>query len=513
MVQKRGQARGIVYLPPGTYLSGTVMLKSNVTFYLEAGAVLRGSVNIDDFTPQPGSVTEKHGTRWELPLDATDAGQHKHLLFAADAENVTLAGSGKIDGQGAAFWVPAGRKPASAQDLWKDGASDYLKSRSRPSPLLEFVGCRHLKIQDICIENAPGWTLRSINCSDVFIDRVTVKNPVFGPNSDGLDICNSKNVFISNCSLTVADDIICLKSENPYDDSIPVTKNVVITNCVMSGCCAGLKIGTATKGGFENISFSNSVIFNDDVKFNERVIAGVALTMVDGGWVSGVTITGIRMERVRAPIFIRRGNRTPRQDGSAGILKDILIDGINATGSILTSSITGLPSFPVENVSLCNIRIQSDEPGTEEWANLIPPEREQAYPEAQMYGRLPSFGLYCRHVSGLRLKDVVLGGSSMEERPAICLDDSKMVDISGLRSATATVRQPVIKITQSENVWLRDSSVPPGGQALAGIDGEKTRDVLVSNCYLREAQTPFVVGSATPKGEVTFSDNISKFPD
>ena len=503
---------GIVYLPPGTYLSGTVILKSNVTFYLEAGAVLLGSVNIDDFTPQAGPAVKRDATRWELPLDAKDAGQHKHLMFASDAENVTLAGPGKIDGQGPAFWAPSGRKHAAPEDLWKDHASDYMKSSSRPSPLLEFVGCQHLKIQDIQIENAPGWTLRSMNCSDVFIDRVTVKNPIVGPNSDGLDICNSKNVFISNCSLTVSDDIICLKSENPYGESIPVTKNVVITNCVMSGCCAGLKIGTATRGGFENISFSNSVIFNDDVKFNERVIAGVALTMVDGGWVSGVTVTGIRMERVRTPIFIRRGNRTPRQDGTAGTLKDILIDGINATGSILTSSITGLSAFPVENVSLSNIRIQSDEPGKEEWANLNPPELDRAYPEAQMFGRLPSFGLYCRHVSGLRIKDVVLSGSSVETRPAICLDDGKGVDISSVRSPTATVRQPVIKISQSENVWLRDSSVPPGGQALASIDGEKTRDVLVSGCDIRRAQTAVVIGPGTSKEEVTFSNNSTKSP-
>jgi len=319
---------GIVYLRPGIYLCGTVILKSDITLYLEAGATILGSTNIRDYTPQPG------------PDPAGDAGQN-HLIFARKADNVSLAGSGKIDGQGKSFWIPSGRIAPPQEDLWKDVATYDWKPLERASPMMEFVGCRNFHMHDLRIENSSGWTMRFINCDKVFVQRITVKNPIFGPNADGMDISNSQNVFISDCLLEVADDVICLKSENPYGNGIPITKNIVITNCVLSSCCNGLKIGTMTKGGFENITFSNSVIFNDDVPLNERVIAGIALEMVDGGWVEGVNITGIRMQRVRTPIFLRRGNRTPRPDGAPGAMRGIMIDGVHATGAILTSSSHG----------------------------------------------------------------------------------------------------------------------------------------------------------------------------
>ena len=134
---------GAVYLAPGVYLSGTVVLKSNVTLYLEAGATLLGSKNLADYGRQPG------------PPEKGDANQ-KHLVFARDAENVGLAGPGRIDGQGPAFWVPSGRAVPPPEDAWKDVATYDWKPLDRASPLVEFAGCRNLRIEDVRIENASG---------------------------------------------------------------------------------------------------------------------------------------------------------------------------------------------------------------------------------------------------------------------------------------------------------------------------------------------------------------------
>lgn len=488
---------GVVYLRAGTYLSGTVILKSNVTLYLEAGATILGSTNIRDYTPQAG------------PDPAWDAGQN-HLLFARNADNVSLLGSGKIDGQGKSFWVPSGRQAPSKKDLWKDVATYDWKPLERASPMMEFVDCRNFHLQGLRIENSAGWTMRFINCNKVFIQGIAVKNPIFGPNSDGMDISNSQNVFISNCLLETADDVICLKSENPYGNSIPLTKNIVITNCVLSSCCNGLKFGTMTKGGFENITFSNSVIFNDNVRLSERVIAGIALEMVDGGWIEGVNITGIRMQRVRTPIFIRRGNRTPRPDGTPGTLKGVMIDGVHATGAILTSSITGLPGFPIEDVTLSNIRIDSEEGGKEQWATLNVPEQGEKYPEARMFGRFPSFGFYCRHVHGLRMRDVVLGATTGEARPAIVCDDARQVEIAGLRSSKIAGQQPVIRLAQSRDVWIRDAQVPEGASNLVELKGNETNNVLLSGCDLRHTDKPITRSHDVPANAVTLSGNILK---
>ena len=114
-------------------------------------------------------------------------------------------------------------------------------------------------------------------------------------------------------------------------------------------------------------------------------------------------------------IFIRRGNRHSRPDGTPGTLRAIRIENIHATGSILTSSITGLPGFEVEDVTLADIRIDSQEAGKAEWIGRTVPEMASAYPEARMFGRLPAYGLYCRHVNGLRLRN--LSSNPPQARP------------------------------------------------------------------------------------------------
>ena len=153
---------GIVYLGPGTYLCGTVVLKSNVTLYLEAGAVLLGSGDINDYQP-------------------------KHLIYASGAENVGLAGPGKIDGQGPAFWVHVNRPPVPESQVWSDAIHLDWTRKKYPSPMVEFESCTDVNIADVFLCNSPGWTLRPFNCDRVHIRGVIIKNPVYSPNSDGID--------------------------------------------------------------------------------------------------------------------------------------------------------------------------------------------------------------------------------------------------------------------------------------------------------------------------------------
>jgi Glycosyl hydrolases family 28 len=495
---------GVVYLPPGIYLCGTVVLKSNVTLYLEAGATLLGSKEPADYSNQAG------------PSAGGDANQ-RHLIFARDAVNVGLAGPGRIDGQGPAFWAPSGRVVPPPDESWRDVATYDWKPivgpngrQIRPSPLLEFVGCQHLRIEDVRIENAPGWTLRPINCDHVLIRGIAIKNPVIGPNADGIDPTGCQNVFISDCFIDTADDAICLKSENPYGSEIRVTKNITINNCVLRSCCNGLKFGTATKGGFENVTFTNSVIFNENVDFKARVIAGIALEMVDGGWVEGVVISNIRMQNVRTPIFIRRGIRRARPDGTAGTLRGVMIENIHATGSILTSSVTGIPGFDVEDVTLSNIRIDSQEGGKVEWVNRAIPEVTKAYPEARMFGRLPAYGLYCRHVRGLRLKGIEFGAITGEARPVLVCDDVKNLEITGLRAAEVASEQPVVKLIQTQDAFLSGCTAPKGSAAFVEVQGDKSDRIVLAGNDLTRAQTAVSVSANVTAGVVAQAGNVTK---
>jgi len=486
---------GVVYLPPGTYLSGTVVLKSNVTFYLEACATLLGSTNLADYALHQG------------PPRKGDANQ-KHLVFARDAENVALAGPGRIDGQGSAFLAPSGRVVPPPDESWRDVATYDWKPLDRASPLVEFYNCKNLRIEDVRIENASGWTLRPIQCQNVFIRGITIRNPVIGPNTDGIDPTCCTNVFISDCLIDTGDDAICLKSESPYGGDVRASKNITITNCVLTCCCNGLKFGTATRGAFENVVFTNSVIFNEAVDYKARVISGIALEMVDGGSLEGVVISNIRMQRVRTPIFIRRGNRRSRPDGTPGTLRGVRIENVHATGSILSSSITGLPGFDVEDVTLSGIRIDSEEAGQAAWMGRAVPEQERSYPEARMFGRLPAYGLYCRHVSGLRLHDVDLVAAPTEERPAVICDDVKNIEIAALKSRSITGDQPVVKLINTQGAWLRDCWAPRS-KAFLSVHGDKSTGVVLSNSNLAEAGKAVETGAEVAAETVRLSGNIA----
>lgn len=480
---------GVVYLAPGVYLSGTVVLKNNVTLYLEAGATLLGSKNLEDYAKQPG------------PPVKGDANQ-KHLVYARDAVNVGLAGPGRIDGQGSAFWVPSGRTVPPPEESWRDVATYDWKPLDRPSPLIEFAGCRDVRIEDVRIENASGWTLRPVNCDRIIIRGIAIKNPVIGPNTDGIDPTGCQNLFISDCLIDTGDDAICLKSENPYGGEPRVTKNVTITNCVLTCCCNGLKFGTATRGGFENVTFTNSVIFNERVDPKARVISGIAVEMVDGGWLEGVVVSNVRMQNVRTPIFIRRGNRSPRPDGTPGTLRGVMIENVHATGSILTSSVTGLPGFDVEDVTLSNIRIDSDEGGPSEWVDKDIPELPRAYPEARMFGRLPSYGFYCRHVNGLRMRAVEFRAAQNEQRPALVCDDVRDLDVDALRCSAVSSGQPAIKLIQTQGAFLRGCSQPTGARLFLSLEGDRTERIALAANNLPAAEEAIHRGAGVKDGAV-----------
>lgn len=466
---------GTVYLPPGVYLSGTIVLKDNVAFFLEAGAALLGSTELADYSANTGP-----------PLKG-DANA-KHLLFARDAANVTVCGPGRIDGQGRAFWIPSGRPAPAPEDAWRDVATYDWKPVDRPSPMLEFFNCRNLRIEDVTLQNSPGWTLRPIECDGVVITGIKIRNPVIGPNTDGIDPTCCRNVFISDCDIATGDDAICLKSESPYGP-LGVSKNITITNCVLTGCCNGLKFGTATMGGFENVTFTNSVIYNNDVPLNARVISGIAIEMVDGGWVTGVMISNVRMQRVRTPIFIRLGNRgSGPSTPTRGRLRGVMIDNVQATGAILTSSITGLPGHDVEDVSLSNIRIDTEEGGKQEWASRDIPELAPQYPEARMFGRLPAYGFFCRHVSGLKLDNVQVVAAVPDRRPAVHCDDVKDLRMNQFTASAPASSEPLIVLSGVERAFMTGCSI--AGNTGVELRGAETAGIhLVANDFSRASNT------------------------
>lgn len=486
---------GAVYFPAGTYLTGRIDLKSRITLYLDAGCTLLGSTSLDDYRGGPGS-SDSSG---------------RFLVYARDAEDVAIAGRGRIDGQGQSFWEPSGRAPLPAEDQWADVASHAYKPKQsgRPGPMIRFANCRRASVEGVRLQNSPSWTLHMLNCDDVRIAGLSIKNPIFGPNTDGIDLTGCQNVFVTGCSIETGDDAICLKSENPLGSEPRLVKNIVVSNCILNTCCNGFKLGTSSEAGFENIVFSDSVIFSDSDRYGDRVISGVALEVIDGGWIDGVLVSGIRMQRVRTPLFIRLGNRKRVHNYPQHGLRRVEIENVQASETILASSITGLAGDPVHDVRLSHLRFENVLASRPEWVGRPVPEKDSAYPEARMWGMLPVSGLYVRHATGLRLDNVLLSAASGEARPTIQLEDVDGARIAAMASAPVSGPMPVVSLVQTRNAWISGCEMPAGTSTFAGVQGNESANLLLTGNDLRAARQPVAVTSDVPAHAVALGGNIT----
>src|SRR6185503_10118021 len=153
---------GTVLIPAGVFLTGLIELKSRVTLNLAEGSTLLGSTSLEDY--RSDSSVFGHG-----------GPNPRHLIFAMNANDVAISGAGRIDGQGSAFWEPSGKPPLPEDQQWNGVASHDLiaKQGGRPSPMLLFVNCRGLTIENVHIANASGWTLHAINCDEVEIKGIS----------------------------------------------------------------------------------------------------------------------------------------------------------------------------------------------------------------------------------------------------------------------------------------------------------------------------------------------------
>ena len=481
---------GTVWVSSGDFLSGGLVLRSHVTLHLEAGAILRGSISEEDYAYHPG------------PPEKGDA-NGRHLLFALDAEDIAITGLGTIDGNGAAFWRRKGRPTPRPEDLWGDViAWDYeAATPRRPSPMIELARCRNVRIEGVTLTNAPGWTLRPVACESVFIRAIRVRNPIYAPNTDGMDITACRNVFVSDCDIATGDDAICIKSENPYGELLP-TKNITVTNCMLTTCCNGFKVGTATHGRLENIIFSNSVIYNESTSaLNERVIAGIALEVVDGGSMSGVLVSNIQMENVRTPVFLRLGQRTPRP---GSFIRGIRLENVRATGAILTSSVTGLPGMHIEDVVIANSSFRMSEHGHAKWEQADVPEQAPMYPEARMFGRLPASGLYARHARGLRVVHTELRSDAPEARSTIVCDDVHDLELRALTTGAPTSAEPVIELRNCSDALLQGIRVVQDANSLVGVSGAASQHIVLSaNDISRVKHATTLTNGASPSAVVS----------
>ena len=497
---------GIVYCPPGVYYTGSIRLKSNVTLHIAAGAVLLGSKDVKDYDP-----VKKLEFLKTLSTQGETTCSLSAFIYAYDAENVTIEGKGKIDGNGHAYIEPIEGNPLVPEWVpgWCEVPAYWFQPKERPEMMVTFIDCKNVHVQDVVFKDSFAWNLVFFFCDSVFVRGVTVRNPNDICNADGIDLVSSSNVHISDCDIIAGDDAICLKNtclaDSSRTDLRRICRNITVTNCRISTTCNGFKIGTDSEDGFENIVFSNSIIYNDLSKDPTYcAISGISLESVDGGNIRGITISNIVMQNVRTPLFIRLGNRGRSQKiPTPGRLQNVFIDNIIATGTRIASSITGLPGYDIQGIHLTNIKIVVEGGGTEEQAKKEVEEKPAYYPEATMYGRLPAYGFYCRHVAGLTMRNVRIETVKSDQRPVVVYDDVKNLDIDQLGMAATEGRQPEIKMIQVKDALIRGCRAPVTDTFLQ-IEGDETEGIAIIGNDLRKAKMPVALGKGIDPDKVLY---------
>jgi len=408
-VDKCAETGGKVLLTGGTFLTGTIFLKSNVTLVVEKGAVVLGSLNLEDYPINKFGFNNLNTSR-----------VNRALIYASGMTNVGIEGSGIIDGQGGSF--------VQALKL------------VRPF-LLWFKECKKVNVEKIELRNSAMWMQYYVHCEDVRISDIKVFNHG-NSNNDMLDIDGCRNVIIDGVIGDTDDDGITFKSMDTC-----INENIIVSNCIIGSHCNGLKFGTETTGGFRNVTITNCVIRSsvvDSVDSGCREgTSGISLEIVDGGIMENINISNIMIDGPRVPLFVRLGNRARKYYSEApqppiGQMKNIRISNITARSSktIIGIAILGIPGGLIEQISLSGIKLILPGGGSREDAMFLVPENIDRYPDASEFGgfgRFSSCGLYARHVKGLVLSDINFEFLEKDARPLMFFDDvhnSKIRDIT-----------------------------------------------------------------------------------
>ena len=329
---------GTVTMKPGTYLTGSIFLKSGVTLDVPEGATLIGSEKLDDYPMLPTRIA---GIEMTWPAA---------LINVRDQHNVVITGKGTIDGDGPIWWKSYWDLRATYEPKGLRWASDYDARRPR---LILIQNSSDIQLGGgILLMRSGFWTVQILYSHDIHLDGVTIRNNEGGkgPSTDGIDIDSSRKVLVEHADIDVNDDALCLKAGRD-SDGLRVnrsTEDIVIRDSIVRRGAAAITIGSETSGGFRNIEAYNITALSG-------VPSGVLFKSAHtrGGFARDIRIHDLTLEGVAVPIHITM-NWNPSYSYATipGGVKDIPSYWVTLTTKVPEEQ--GLPHF--SNVHIWNIK-------------------------------------------------------------------------------------------------------------------------------------------------------------
>ena len=449
---------GRLVFPAGLWLTGPISLKSRIELHLEEGALLKFT---DDLSQYPD---------WTIKIKDEKEKTKASPINGENLEDVAITGRGVVDGTGEA-WRPVKRSKVT-ESQWKQlvGSGGILFERGgediwwpfkpgredvRPR-LVRLVNCHRVLLEGVTFQNSPGWNLNPTLCEDVTLRNVTVRNPWYSQNGDGLDLEYCRNVVVRDSRFDVGDDAICLKSglnERGRRINVP-TENVLVENCVVYHGHGGVTIGSEMSGGVRNVRVDNCTFIGTDLGLRFKSTRG------RGGVVEKIYISNVRMtdiptdaigfnmyygghaptEAPNHPVETGAAN-TPAVDEGTPQFRDIYIQNVICRGARRAVALQGLPEMPIRGIHLRNISITSDR------------------------------GIECRDAEDIALEHVEILNTT---GPVLTFSNARNVRVDGLSHGAKT--GPVILANGRENggIVIRNTDVKEDGQGI-GLAGGATR--------------------------------------
>jgi polygalacturonase len=471
---------GKVIIPAGVFLTGTIALNDNITLQLNKGAVLLGSTDVNDYKNLDPFV------------DGLGISVGWALVVAVDKKNIGIAGEGTIDGQGSKL---------KAQQILTDTRAESQRWGRRPF-LLRIVRCQNVALNGVTLNYAAAWTSHYFQCKQVSIKNVKIVSRGVAHN-DGMDIDGCQDVTIKNCDVESGDDALCFKTTS----SKMACKDIVVSGLRLKSGQGAIKIGTESMAAFENINISQCYIY-------DTTNGGIKLLSVDGANIRNIQISDITMVEVKTPILIRLGARLSvfRKDQDSqqpiGTLENVTIKNVKAKAAdnaqLMPPSgilITGIPGHNIKNLVLENIEINLAGGGSNENARQVVPEAIDKYPEVKTFGPLvPAYGVWARHVDGLKVSNVKFTLSHNDLRPAIICEDGKNIALNSCIIPETTGAQAVIRLENVAGARVTNTTATGSADAFVRVEGDASRDIHILGNKIPGIQKNIDLAAGTKAG-------------
>jgi len=460
---------GTVLIPAGDFVVGTVELKSNVTLHLAAAGRLLGSGNPADYSAGKG-VPPGNG--------------NVVMLYAVNADNVTIEGPGTVDGQGNLFYTGHGDNTGPGGNR----AAGYV---NRPH-LLIFYRCANLRIHDVFLTRSAYHCMRVLECHFVQLEGIRIHNRV-NLNNDGFHLNSNEYVHISNCDVMCQDDACALFGSNRF---------VTVTNCTFSTRWSIFRLGG---GQAENIAISNCVIY-------DTFGCVIKMRFGAGSRIENVSFSNLVMRNVTGPISVgldsghRAANAPARPNG---IIRNLSFSGIRATvvseggqfadmpfknnfrpGETRTCiTLNGVGDEFLEGITLNDIHVTYGGGGTAaEAANRDVPKMAGEYFEL---GTLPAYGLYARNVRGLSLSGVRFEVEKPDMRPALVFERVEDAAINSLSAQGNKDAESLLRFTDCRDILISAARVLTPAAVFLGVEGAASHNLKIDGGDLSKAAHRF----------------------